>query len=70
MSYIAWTNDWDEFPNGRWGVSRSPAFGDILEYPSMSKRFTSNENNKLLKMWGELEKQLDVGSLIIKFIKG
>ena len=25
-SYIARTKDWDEFPNGRWGVSRSPAF--------------------------------------------
>ena len=26
-SYINRTQEWDEFPNGRWGVSRSPAFG-------------------------------------------
>ena len=25
-SYIARTKDWDEYPNGRWGVSRSAAF--------------------------------------------
>eukprot|EP01062_Namystynia_karyoxenos_P064876 TRINITY_DN5802_c1_g1_i2.p1 TRINITY_DN5802_c1_g1~~TRINITY_DN5802_c1_g1_i2.p1 ORF type:complete len:683 (+),score=211.03 TRINITY_DN5802_c1_g1_i2:132-2180(+) len=28
-SYIARTSDWDDFPNGRWGDSRSPAFGDL-----------------------------------------
>jgi methylenetetrahydrofolate reductase (NADPH) len=36
-SYIARTNTWDEFPNGRWGDSRSPAFSNIDDYPSMSK---------------------------------
>lgn len=50
MSYIARTNDWDEFPNGRWGVSRSPAFGNITDYPSMSKYQKSNEKD--IKMWG------------------
>lgn len=28
-SYILRTLNWDEFPNGRWGDSRLPAFGDI-----------------------------------------
>lgn len=38
-SYILRTERWDEFPNGRWGDSRSPAYGDIdgygirLKYP-------------------------------------
>jgi len=31
-SYIARTGSWDEFPNGRWGDSRSPAFGDLTDY--------------------------------------
>ena len=26
------TASWDEFPNGRWGDSRSPAFGDLTDY--------------------------------------
>ena len=28
-SYIARTNQWDEYPNGRWGDARSPAFGEL-----------------------------------------
>ena len=28
-SYVMRTDDWDEFPNGRWGDSTSPAFGDL-----------------------------------------
>jgi len=36
-SYISRTQEWDEFPNGRWGVSRSPAFGMTENYISMSK---------------------------------
>ncbi|CAG8541775.1 10357_t:CDS:10, partial [Acaulospora colombiana] len=27
--YLGRSEDWDNFPNGRWGDSRSPAFGDI-----------------------------------------
>jgi len=69
MSYIARTNDWDEFPNGWWGVSWSPAFGDITNYPSMSK-YNNNTNEKFEKMWGVLESESDIGNLIIKFIQG
>ena len=25
------TEDWDEFPNGRWGDSSSPAFGELSD---------------------------------------
>jgi len=31
-SYISRTSSWDEFPNGRWGDSRSPAFGELTDY--------------------------------------
>lgn len=31
-SYIQRTASWDEFPNGRWGDSRSPAFGELTDY--------------------------------------
>jgi len=29
-SYVMRTDDWDEFPNGRWGDSTSPAFGELI----------------------------------------
>jgi methylenetetrahydrofolate reductase (NADPH) len=31
-SYILRTEAWDEFPNGRWGDSRSPAYGELDGY--------------------------------------
>ncbi|XP_078094986.1 methylenetetrahydrofolate reductase (NADPH) isoform X2 [Mustelus asterias] len=51
-SYIYRTQDWDEFPNGRWGNSSSPAFGELNDY----YLFYLNNNcskEELLKMWGE-----------------
>lgn len=40
QSYIHRTSSWDEFPNGRWGDSRSPAFGDLTDYHLMSLHAT------------------------------
>ena len=69
-SYIARTNEWDEFPNGRWGVSRSPAFGDIGDYTSMSKIYKKSKK-QLREMWGEsLENEKWIGNLVIQYING
>eukprot|EP01133_Synstelium_polycarpum_P016090 gene16090-19147_t len=38
-SYISRTGSWDEFPNGRWGDYRSPAFGDLSDYHLSSLSF-------------------------------
>jgi methylenetetrahydrofolate reductase (NADPH) len=51
-SYISRTQEWDEFPNGRWGVSRSPAFGEPEMYGSLSKKLSFNFD-ELKKMWGD-----------------
>jgi len=69
-SYIARTKEWDEYPNGRWGVSRSPAFGDISEYPSMSKIYKKSKK-ALLELWGEdYQSEKDIGNLIINYVEG
>jgi methylenetetrahydrofolate reductase (NADPH) len=36
-SYINRTIAWDEFPNGRWGDSRSPAYGELDGYGARLK---------------------------------
>lgn len=41
-SYIARTKEWDEYPNGRWGVSRSAAFGEPDQYYHNSKKPSFN----------------------------
>lgn len=69
-SYIARTADWDEYPNGRWGVSRSPAFGDMGDYPSMSKLYKKSKD-QLLKLWGaKYDTERELSNLIIRYIQG
>ena len=65
-SYIARTQDWDEFPNGRWGDSRSPAFGELDTYNIGLKG--TNENNR--KIWGEPASVREVSDLFVKYMQG
>ena len=37
-SYAVRTKEWEEYPNGRWGDLRSPAYGDLSEYYLSYKR--------------------------------
>ena len=64
-SYIVRTQDWDEFPNGRWGDSRSPAFGELDAYGIGLKG--TNEQN--IKLWGRPRTLRDVANLFISFLK-
>jgi methylenetetrahydrofolate reductase (NADPH) len=65
-SYVARTQDWDEFPNGRWGDSRSPAFGELDAYGIGLKG--TNEQN--IKLWGQPESIRDVANLFVKYMQG
>ena len=56
-SYISRTQDWDEFPNGRWGDSRSPAYGNIDDYGITALKYPADE---CLKMWRSPESVSDV----------
>lgn len=58
-SYVQRTLKWDEFPNGRWGDSKSPAFGAGFEdeeslggFVSYTKRFKSINLDEKRKYWG------------------
>ncbi len=69
-SYIARTHDWDEFPNGRWGLSRSPAFGETDNYFSMSKSLSVNFEDRK-KLWGNEVKSFDdVSALFVSYLSG
>ncbi|CCU74276.1 unnamed protein product [Blumeria hordei] len=65
-SYVTRTQDWDEFPNGRWGDSRSPAFGELDAYGIGLKG--SNQQNR--KLWGEPECIKDVAEIFVKYLDG
>ena len=65
-SYVARTQDWDEFPNGRWGDARSPAFGELDAYDIGLK----GTNEKNVKLWGKPESLKDVANLFVRFMEG
>ncbi|KAI1498527.1 methylenetetrahydrofolate reductase-domain-containing protein [Biscogniauxia marginata] len=57
---------WDDFPNGRWGDARSPAYGEIDGYgPSLHVT-----NAQAIALWGHPKKVEDVNDLFVRHIKG
>ncbi|KAK0722269.1 methylenetetrahydrofolate reductase-domain-containing protein [Lasiosphaeria miniovina] len=63
-SYIARTQDWDEFPNGRWGDSRSPAFGELDAYGIGLTG--NNEQNR--KKWGEPQTIGEIANMFVRYL--
>lgn len=69
-SYIHRTRHWDEFPNGRWGSSDSPAFGELKDY-YLFYLASQSPKTELLKMWGEeLRTEEDVWEVFTRYITG
>lgn len=67
-SYLSRTSDWDEFPNGRWGDSRSPAFGDLdLDSLSLSLPRSSED---AVSLWGSPLTRADIGAIFAGFCRG
>jgi methylenetetrahydrofolate reductase (NADPH) len=65
-SYVQRTQEWDEFPNGRWGDSRSPAFGEVDSYGIGLRG--SNESN--IKLYGKPQNVRDIAETFVKFLSG
>ncbi|KAH3674560.1 hypothetical protein WICPIJ_009518 [Wickerhamomyces pijperi] len=56
---------WDDFPNGRFGDSRSPAYGEIDGYgPSLKLTHT-----KALELWGTPQTLQDISSVFVKYLE-
>lgn len=68
-SYLSRTATWDEYPNGRWGDARSPAFGDITESHFYAVAVGHVEERRVA--WGEAPMTHDdVYGVFVKYIKG
>lgn len=63
-SYVLRTQDWDEFPNGRWGDSRSPAFGELDAYGIGLTGTNEANRNK----WGEPVSVKDIANLFVRYL--
>ncbi|KAI1328808.1 methylenetetrahydrofolate reductase 2 [Xylariaceae sp. FL0255] len=57
---------WDDFPNGRWGDARSPAYGEIDGYgPTLHVT-----KAQAISLWGHPKALEDVSELFVRHIKG
>lgn len=56
---------WDDFPNGRWGDARSPAYGEIDGY-GVSLHMSVTQAKAL---WGEPKTPEDINNVFIRHLK-
>ncbi|KAL7009694.1 methylenetetrahydrofolate reductase (NAD(P)H) met13 [Cystobasidiomycetes sp. EMM_F5] len=66
-SYLARTEAWDEFPNGRWGDSRSPAYGEMRPGIGLGTKQKPEEVKQMLGSPTTLE---EVGAIFADFCRG
>jgi methylenetetrahydrofolate reductase (NADPH) len=57
---------WDDFPNGRWGDARSPAYGQIDGY-GVSLHVSVSQ---AINLWGMPQKPEDINQLFIRHLRG
>uniref|UniRef100_A0A0N5AQB0 methylenetetrahydrofolate reductase (NADPH) n=1 Tax=Syphacia muris TaxID=451379 RepID=A0A0N5AQB0_9BILA len=67
-AYVFRTRDWDEYPNGRWGNSSSPAFNDLADYYLFSLKGLPTKDEQL-RMYGySVENFEAVKKVFVNFI--
>ena len=69
-SYLMRTKDYNEFPNGRWGNSSSPSFGDLGNYYLFkpTHRMTADQTRKLSQI--KFQSISDISNVFCDFIMG
>jgi len=69
QSYVDRTAHWDEFPNGRWGDKRSPAFGELSSY-HMVKLHTVKPSERRAAWGHEVSSEADVAATFVRYVRG
>ncbi len=65
-SYVLRTESWDDYPNGRWGDSRSPAYGELDGY-GVSIKYTKDD---ALELWKLPQSRADVNDTFVAYCSG
>lgn len=69
-SYVMRTEDWDEFPNGRWGDSTSPAFGELSELQHFYSFSLGSDEDRLAMLGQNPTKPQDIYEVFAKYVEG
>jgi methylenetetrahydrofolate reductase (NADPH) len=69
-SYVMRTEDWDEFPNGRWGDATSPAFGELSEVSHFYSFSLGSDEDRRSMLGNEPKVPRDVFEVFARFVEG
>lgn len=67
-SYVCRTSEWDQFPNGRWGNSSAPSFGDLKDYHIFYQKI--DKKKLLLELGDHIPDEQYVWQIFSQFISG
>lgn len=69
-SYVMRTEDWDEFPNGRWGDATSPAFGLLSEVSHFYSFSLGSEDDRRAMLGHNPQEPADVFEIFALYVEG
>ena len=70
-SYLSRTSTWDDFPNGRWGDSRSPTFGELSDYHLLrSGRTSARVREERREIWGDPTSEQEIYEVFARYCQG
>jgi methylenetetrahydrofolate reductase (NADPH) len=69
-SYVMRTEDWDEFPNGRWGDSSSPAFGELSNMSHFYSFSLGSEEDRRAMLGHEPKVPQEVYEVFARYVEG
>lgn len=69
-SYVMRTEDWDEFPNGRWGDATSPAFGELSDLSHFYTFTLGSEDDRRAMLGYNPTKPQDVYDVFAAYVEG
>lgn len=64
-SYLQRTAEWQEYPNGRWGLAANPAYGELTDYYLAFKRPKVDRH----RVWGIPQSDADVAAVFVDFVE-
>jgi len=67
-TYISRTEDWDSFPNGRWGDAASPAFVLLGDY-HLTQLYSNSEGSRKQE-WGTPLTVQDIAKVFVQYLSG
>ena len=69
-SYVVRTEDWDEYPNGRWGDATSPAFGELSDVSHFYSFSLGSDEDQRAMLGHHPKTPEDVYEVFAKYVEG